>query len=205
MLRDSGLSIVAKGAHVRLFQYAAISLDFGRAISPDEIQRRSRSGYLSPSPEPIHFLTSTSSLPVLCALMTRETYDIRSPTLRIRMGEGFQGSPVVAKSYFENLLPCLKQVRGFVEVKIQGLGSYPWLVGFMEAKMCKRRRSAAETMYAVSGTIWRATTALDEGKHQLAINGYKMALSILRGSRFNSNERSKVLRNGRYGGLPAGL
>ena len=205
MLRNSGLSIVASGPHVRLFQYAAINLDFDGAISPEELERRSRYRYLSPSPGPIHFLTSTSSLPVLCAMMTRETYDIRNSALKISMGEGFQGSPEVAKSYFENLLPCLGQMRGFVDVRIQGFGSDPLLVGTTEAIMCRRRRSAAETIYAVSSTIYRATTALNEGRHELAITGYKIALSILRGSRFNSNESSKVLRYGRYGGLPAGL
>ena len=205
MLSDSGLSVIAKGAPARLFQYAAMSFELAGVLSTEELRRRSYSYHLSPSQEPIHFLTSTSSLLVLCAMMTRETYDLRSSTLKIQMGERSQGSPRVEKSYLESFLPCLRRVRGFVMVKIHDLLADPSLVDTLEARMCRRRQNAVETMFAVSGIMYRAMTALDKGEHQLAIRRYKIGLNILRGSPFNSNESSEVLRYGRYDGLPAGL
>ncbi|KAG6994062.1 hypothetical protein G7Y79_00047g082880 [Physcia stellaris] len=205
MLSDSGLSVIAKGAPARLFQYAAMSFELDGILSTEELKRRSYSYRLSPSQEPIHFLTSTSSLLVLCAMMTRETYDLRSSTLKIQMGERSQRGPRVGKGYLGPFLPCLNRVRGFEMVKIHGLRADPSLVGTMEAKMCGSRRNAVETMFAVSVLLYRATTALDEGKYRLAIKYYKIGLNILRGSHFDSKESSKVLKDDRYDGLPAGL
>ena len=198
---------MAKGTSARLFPYAAMNLDMDGEFSPEELQRRSWTWASPPSLARIDFLTGTSDLPILCAMMTRDTYDLQSPTLNIRMGERFhgKGGPEVAKNYFKTLLPCLKHVRGFVEVNIQGLPDHPLLVDTTVVSMCSGWRSAAEIMNSVSDAIYRATTALDEGKHQLAITGYKIALSILRGSCFTDSESSQVLVHGRYDGLPAGL
>lgn len=124
------------------------------------------------------------------------------------MGERFQGRPELAKCYFQNLLPCLNHVRGFETVKVQGLPDstrYSTLVDDTVAAMCRRRRSAAEIMHAVSEKIDRATTALDEGRHQQAISDYKAALNILRASSFDEHESYEVLVGGRYDGMQAYL
>lgn len=60
-------------------------------------------------------------------------------------------------------------------------------------------------MYAVSNTIDQAMRVRDEGKHLLAISGYKVALSIIRGSCFDDEESSEVLVDGWYEGMPAEL
>lgn len=127
---------MAKAARARLFPYAAMSLELDGVYLLQDLPPQS--WYRPSARERIDFLTGASDLPILCAMMTRENYDLRLASLIIRMGERFQGRHEVAKRYFESLVPCLKHVRGFAAVIVQGVPDC-MLVDTTEAGMCRRR------------------------------------------------------------------